>query len=372
MWALRWHGRGDVRLDDVPAPSQPSPGELLLDVETAGICGTDVEEWLRGPLNIPLTAHPLSGRKAPITLGHETVGVVAAAGAGTTIPVGTRVAVEANTSCGRCWWCCHQRPQLCRTLATKGLSDDGGLAEQMLAPESMCLPVPEHVDAVTAVFCEPLSVAVRAVDLARILHDETALIIGGGTIGQLAAQVARRAGARIVVVEPVGTRRELAARHGASLVTAPDEARDALAAFTDGRGADVCIESSGAAGAVSAASELTRAGGRIVVVGVNTESMGLSPLDVIWREQAILGCLSHTIDDFAAALALLGDGAVHVDGLLTDLVPLSDILHKGLYALRDDPSTQLKIVAAPRPTALPDHPRTAAAGPDTRAEGGVR
>lgn len=347
MLAVRWHARNDLRLEEIPEPGPPGPGELLVRVEAAGICGTDLEEWLHGPLNIPTTSHPLSHRCAPLTLGHETVGVVVAAGADTTVQPGTRVALEANTFCGACWWCVHGETQLCPLLASAGLSDDGGLAEYQLAPEAMCVPVAPHVGSLTAVLSEPLAVSVRGVRQARVVRGDTVAVLGGGAIGQLTAQVACRAGSQVVLIEPLPRRRAIAEASGVASAVAPADAQAALREFTDGRGADVCIESSGARHGVKTASDLTRRGGRIVLVGINTDHIDVSPIELIWREQSICGSLSHVLADFRTAVALLADGRLCTRDLISDVLPLSDAIRGGFHVLKDDPADHLKIIIVP-------------------------
>ena len=125
--SIRWTSR-----------ATPPPGWVRLRVEACGICGTDVEEYRDGPLAVPIHPNPLSGRCAPLTLDHETVGVVEAAGEGVALEPGTRVAVEGNMTCGNCFWCLNGTYALCPQLATLGQQSDGGLAEQMLAPAYLC------------------------------------------------------------------------------------------------------------------------------------------------------------------------------------------------------------------------------------------
>lgn len=352
MLALRWHARCDLRLDRVARPAQPGPGQVLLAVDAAGICGTDIEEWQHGPFNIPTRPHPLSGRMAPLVLGHESVGHVVTAGVRTTLGEGMRVAVEANTGCGQCPWCLRGQVNLCPELSSKGLSDDGGLAEYILVPEAMCQPVPEQLDIRAAVLSEPLAVGVHALRRGGIdpsAHDRdgplTLVVLGGGTVGQLLAQVAARCGT-VVLVEPHGQRRNLAVSAGIEHAVAPATAQATLDGLTGGRRADVCFECSGSSGALDISSRLTRRGGHVVLVGVNSEPIGLSPLDVIWREQALVGTLSHTMADFATAIDLLAAGIVRTDGLVTDLLPLSSAL-QAFEQLKDHPGEHLKTVLIP-------------------------
>ncbi|MGA8115377.1 MAG: alcohol dehydrogenase catalytic domain-containing protein, partial [Actinocatenispora sp.] len=183
-------------VDDPPAPSE---GWVLLRVLACGLCGTDVEEYTAGPVLVPTSPHPLTGRCAPLTLGHEFVGAVAAVGAGVTLTPGTTVAVDGNMWCGRCSWCLAGRQNLCPQLAQLGQQADGGLADLVLAPAYSCVPY-AGIEPTVAVFAEPLSVAVRAVARGRVAPGDRVGVAGGGTIGLLTAQAARLAGAATVLV----------------------------------------------------------------------------------------------------------------------------------------------------------------------------
>ena len=140
--ALRWHGRGDVRLDEIEDPPPPGPGEVQLRPLWCGICGTDVEEYRSGPVFIPSgSPHPLTGRLAPITLGHEFSGEVVDVGPGVErFRPGDRVAADTLIFCGECYWCRRHQVTLCERLAALGLMADGGLAGLCNAPERTLLP----------------------------------------------------------------------------------------------------------------------------------------------------------------------------------------------------------------------------------------
>src|SRR5688500_15200758 len=129
MLAARWWGRQDVRVEQIPDPGPLADGWVRVRIEACGICGTDMEEYQLGPVLVPTAKNPLSHTCAPLTLGHEGVGVVEEVGPGvTTLTVGTRVAIETNLFCGTCWWCVRGQTQLCPMLATLGLMGDGALA----------------------------------------------------------------------------------------------------------------------------------------------------------------------------------------------------------------------------------------------------
>lgn len=347
MLALRWHGRGDVRLDDIPPPPPPGRGEVQVRVAWCGICGTDVEEYRNGPVFVPVeTPNPLTGRTAPVTLGHEFAGEVVAVGAGVAAPQpGDRVAADTLIFCGECYWCRRHQVTLCERLAALGLMADGGLAELCNAPAHTLLPLPDSVSDEAGALAETLAVAVRALRRGRLRVGERVAVVGAGAIGLMAVQAALTAGATTVgVLEPSPTRRRLAVDLGAAAAYPPDGAPEL--------GADLVIECSGSAAAVTTAIRAARKGGRVVMVGIYGEPSTIRFLDVVAAEKELIGSLSHVYDeDFAAALALLGRGAVRADPLISDRVPLARALDDGLLALVHEPAAHLKILI--RPSAPP-------------------
>ncbi|MFI7642580.1 alcohol dehydrogenase catalytic domain-containing protein [Nonomuraea sp. NPDC049400] len=342
MKALRWYGRGDVRLVDVDVP-RPGPGEVLIAVTLCGICGSDVEEYHAGPIVVPVSPHPLTGRAAPLTLGHEVVGVVAEPGEGVTLAPGTPVVPDVVLGCGRCWWCARGEYPLCERGAALGLQDDGGLAEYLVAPAGRCAPLPDGMPADVAVFAEPAAVAVRALDKAGDVSGAVVAVVGAGAIGLLVAQVARcRRAAAIVAVDPDPGRRSLAGSCGLVAAAPGDAADAAVRELTGGRGADVVVESAGTAAAVAGALSLCRRGGTAVLLGVTPEPAVLPTLDVVLGEKHVVGSASHRWDtDVRGAVALLHSGHVRVDQLPVQTVPLPDAVRRGLA---DPPRHLLKTI----------------------------
>lgn len=350
--AARWFGPGDVRVVDVPDPA-PGAADVVVDVAWCGICRTDLEEYLHGPVSIPVTGlHPLTGRRAPVTLGHEFAGTVASVGSGTsTLTVGTPVTVEAALSCGRCPYCRDGEPPLCTDWATIGLHADGGLAEQVVVPEANCLPLPESLTLRDAALVEPTEVAVRAVAKAGIREGQTVAVVGGGTVGLLVLQVARAAGVRrAYVIEPLAARRALASRLGATACLDPGEPDWAqrIVDSCGGPGPHVVFECAGAPGTLDVAVRLARKGGRVVLVAIYPEPVRLDALDLLVGEKQLVGTVQHQRDtDLQRAVDLLAHGVVDVRPLVTDTVPLCRAVEGGLDALAKRPDRHLKILVGP-------------------------
>ena len=344
MLALRWHARRDVRLDTIPPPPAPGPGVVQLRVLWCGICGTDVEEYRHGPLFVPVDQpNPATGRRAPLVLGHEFSGEVVALGPGVSrFSVGQRVAVDTLIWCGRCFWCLRHQVSLCERLAAVGLMADGGLAEFCNVPETTCLPVPERVSDEAAALAETLAVGVRALRRGRLTVGERIAVVGGGPVGLMALQAALASGAAsATLIEPRADRRSVGTAVGASSVIAPDASPELFA--------DLVIECSGNANAIHTALAAARKGGRVVLVGLYARPTTVPFLDLVTTEKEVVGSFSHVYDeDFAAALALLGRGAVRAEPIISDRVPLPDALERGLLALEREPDAHLKILVSAR------------------------
>jgi (R,R)-butanediol dehydrogenase / meso-butanediol dehydrogenase / diacetyl reductase len=344
MRALRWHGRDDIRLEEITEPPPPGPDEIQLQVLWCGICGTDIEEWRHGPISIPTTPHPLTGTQAPITLGHEICGEVVDVGPGPTrLRRGDRVAVDGTLSCGTCHQCVRHRTNLCEYRGQIGLTADGGLQPLLNVPAQVCLPLPSTLAAEGGAIAETLSVGVRALRRAQLVPGERVVIFGAGAVGLLALQVARASGAsHLTVVDPLPSRRRLARQLGAdqSLDSTSEAAIDAL-------DANIAIECSGSVSAIERGLTATRPSGRIVLVGVTTMPASLPVLDVVAQEKSVIGSVSHIRDeDFSAALCLLDAGLVQYEPLITR-IKLADIIESGLRALAEQPERHMKILVEP-------------------------
>ena len=334
MKAAVFRGPGDVRIESVPEPGAPGPGELLIRVSKAALCGTDSAEWDHGPL----LAQP------PVVLGHEFTGTVIAAGPGATgFPPGTRVVSGAGISCGTCEWCTAGRTNLCARYQTLGLHLDGGLAELVLSPASICRPVPDGLDDASAVMAQPLAVAMHAARRGRVGPGRSCAVIGTGGIGAFIVAAAAALGASpLIAVNIADGRLATAAALGATRTVnaGRDDAADVVRTATGEQGPHVVIEASGAPGSPAAALAMVRRGGDVVIVGLQPHPAGLDLFSVSTREVDVHGTLAHVCgEDLAEAVAVLASPVVASTPLaaavLGDIISLDDLVEAGLRPLAE-------------------------------------
>jgi len=340
MKAAVYHGPGDIRIESVSEPEDPRDGELVIEVSRAAICGTDSSEWAHGPL----LARP------PVVLGHEFVGRVAAVGSGADgFSVGERVVSGAGISCGVCEWCRRGRTNLCAEYRTIGLHIDGGLAEYVRSPGFVCRRVPSEVSDEAAAVAQPLAVALHAVRRSGLEPGQACAVIGVGGIGAfIVAAAAARGASPLIALDVDDTRLSTARRLGAQVCTNVREGSvsEAILEHTDGAGAHVVIEASGAPGSPAAALAAARRGGRVVIVGLQSAPRELDLFSFTVREVDLVTTLAHVCDvDLPESLELLASS--DVAGVVIDrVIRLDDLVEQGIRPLAEG-SAGGKIVVAP-------------------------
>jgi 2-desacetyl-2-hydroxyethyl bacteriochlorophyllide A dehydrogenase len=298
------------------------------------LCGTDYSIWTGD--------RPVA---YPRVMGHEFLGTVAAVAPDVSrVRPGERVVVEPNYSCGRCPLCREGNRNLCLQRTAVGIDADGGFAELARVPGQCVWPIPAGLADEDALLAEPLAVVVRAVTRAAPRADETAAVLGAGTLGLLALQVLRARGARVLVVSRTARRFELARALGAAATHAAGQgAPDTAArAFSGREGVDLVIETAGTAEAVSQALALVRPGGRVVLTGLPHEPTPVSFFTVVRREITISGSMIYQ-DEFPEAVRLLAQGLVRGRPLITHRFPL-DAICDAFGAHRDPASIKVAIL----------------------------
>ena len=350
MKAARWYEKGDIKVEEIDAPS-PGKGEVLLKVKACGICGSDLHEYRDGPFIIPRKPHPLTGRSlGPVVLGHEFSAEVVEPGEGVSnVEKGDRVTVNALIYCGECAYCKKEQWNMCIKLGTVGFAADGAFAEYTVVPDYTLFKLPDAVDDDAGAFVEPAAVAVRAVKQARVGIGDTVAVVGAGPIGLLVMQVCKAAGAeKVFVIEPMEARRKLAAKLGADETIDPtkDDAGKVIAGHTNNMRADRAIDCAGIQASFDTALKATGRRGLICIAGLS-----LKPIEVpflrMWGHEKELTFTTGYEDEFPAAIAYLADGRVKISDMITSKISLDNFMKDGVDVLMKEAEKHIKILVYP-------------------------
>ncbi|MFN8530484.1 MAG: alcohol dehydrogenase catalytic domain-containing protein [Anaerolineae bacterium] len=324
MLAARLYGARDLRVEQVPSPGQPKPGQVLIDVTAVGICGSDLHSYVDGRIGSTDVA-------APLILGHEFGGIVRAVGDDARdgddhpLRIGQRVAIDPATPCWHCEFCDAGHPNLCRRLHFCGLfPDDGSLCQHMIVEGRGCFPVPDTISDAGSALLEPLGVALHAVDLAKIRLQNTVVVIGCGPIGLLLIKLARLNGAgAIYAFDPHEWRVANALQWGATAAFNIDsDPVKRVAELTQGRGADIVIEAAWGGETIGQAAEMARLGGRVVLVGIPSDDQIVMRHSTARRKGLTIVLSRRMKHTYPRAIRLVESGALNLDALVSHHFPL--------------------------------------------------
>jgi 2-desacetyl-2-hydroxyethyl bacteriochlorophyllide A dehydrogenase len=316
---------------ECPAP-QPGPGQALVGVSYCGICGSDLH-FRDVPELFPagtVPGHEFSGRI--VSVGHGVRGWSA----------GDRVCVLPFGQCGECASCLAGNEQVCPHAVTSGVGlgtgRPGAYAAQVVVDDRMLFSLPDSVDDRAGTLVEPLAVAIRAVDLSGVGPDDPALVLGAGPIGLLTALVLRHRG---VWRAPVCSRNPARARRAATLGldTVPVDDVDRIA--------PACVfECAGTPSAAQLAVQTLRPLGRLLLVGLSLTPLDLAAPAIVIKELEIRGVIAYSRAQFQAAIDMLAAGAIPVDDVITDVVPLAEA-EAAFQSLTAPGSEKVKVLLAP-------------------------
>jgi L-iditol 2-dehydrogenase len=338
MKAVVYHGPGQLSYEDVEIPGI-GPGELLIETGAALTCGTDVKTFRRG--------HHLM--EPPMLFGHEFAGRVARVGEGVTrFAEGMKVVAANSAPCNRCYFCRVGKQNLCEDI----IFNWGAFAEYVRVParivEINVHEMPQHLEYEEAALLEPLACVVLGNEAASISAGATVVIAGGGgPIGLMHLQLAKHDGASsLAVIDLKDSRLDLARRLGATSVINParEDPVAVVKKLTEGRGADVVIETAGAPEVWQMSLDLVRKGGTVVMFGgcPSGSEVLLDADRVHYGEMTIKGVFHHTPQTVAKALSLLSDGAIEASALISHRMPLKDT-QKALEMVMDGEAIKVAI-----------------------------
>ena len=320
---------------ECPAP-EPGPGQALVEVAYCGICGSDLH-FRDVPELFPAGTVP----------GHEFSGRIVSVGAGVRgWHEGDRVCVLPFAQCGECAVCRGGNEQVCPNAVSDGVGlgsgRPGAYAGQVVVDERMLFSLPDSVDDRAGTLVEPLAVAIRAVDQARVSPDDPVLVLGAGPIGLLTAFVLRHRGVRrAAVCSRNPARAQRAAALGLETISIDE------VALTPPDDSPACVfECAGTPSAAQLAVQTLRPLGRLMLVGLSLTPLDLAAPPIVIKELEIQGVIAYRRAQFQAAIDMLAAGVIPVDELITEIVPLTEA-EAAFSALTARGSDKLKILLAP-------------------------
>lgn len=346
MLAAVYRGKTDVRMETVPVP-EIGPGELLVRVHTCGICGTDLKKIATG------------SHSAPRIFGHETSGVVVAAGQGVSqFRTGDRVMVFHHIPCRECYYCCHKTFAQCETYKKVGCTagfepSGGGFAEYVRVMDWIVqqgtVQIPEGVSFEQACFVEPVNTCMKGIDALHLQSDETVLVIGQGPIGLILSILAKRTGARVITSDLYSQRLTISKSFGLDLTIDASRSNDTehVRELTDGRGADAVILAVGGTGLVRPAMDATRPGGRVLLFAQTVRGeVAVDPAAICVDEKTLLGSYSASVELQEESVRFVMSREMELERLISHRFPLSRGLEALELAAHPQPDS-MKIVIQP-------------------------
>ena len=351
MKAARYYDQKDIRIEDIPEP-ELKPGTVAIDVAWCGICGTDLHEYLEGPIFVPPKGkpHPISGEEAPVTLGHEFSGTITALGEGVTgLEVGQNVVVEpyivgedVDTGEGASY-------QLSENMNFIGLGGrGGGLSEKIVVEQRWVHPVGD-IPLDEAALIEPLSVGHHAFVRSGASEGDVAIVGGAGPIGLLTAGVLKASGLTVYISELSEARKEMARTTGvADEVFDPREVdvAEKVRELTDGKGADVGFECSSVPVVLDMLIDAVKPGGVIVNVSIWGRKPEVDMPNLVLKEIDLRGTIGYS-NDHPATIKLVQEGKLDLSKFITGRLALDELVEKGFDELINNNEKHVKILVNP-------------------------
>jgi L-iditol 2-dehydrogenase len=349
MRAAVYRGPGRISLESIEIP-RVSQGEVLIKVESCGICHTDLKKIEHNLL------------PPPRIYGHETAGIVAAVGDRVTKYVpGDRVIVFHHIPCGRCFYCDRrlyaQCPVYKKVGVTAGYEPAGGGFSQYVRVMEWVVNrgieiIPDGVSFDQACWVEPVNTCLKAIELLGLGRNDRIAILGQGPIGLIFTMLSKRSGAMVLATDTIEFRRNCSERFGAfAFDPRQPEFEIAMKAQTDGRGADAVIVATNLPGLVEQALRISRSGAKILLFAQTsaTERIEISGADICVGERVLLGSYSADIDLQAESARLVFSGELPLEQLISDRVPL-DAIEAGIAIAQHPTERSLKVVVHPQET----------------------
>ena len=325
MKAMVLRAPSDLVEDEVARP-QPAAGQVLVRITHSGVCGTDYKIF-NGSIRVPY----------PLIPGHEM--------AGQRVDTGERVIIDPETYDGTCFYCSKGLTNLCPNGTLIGRDVNGGFAEYLQVPATQLHRLPESIDDETAPMIQVLTTCLHAQRQVETFPGDTVVVLGLGVTGQLHVQLAKARGARVIGITRSAEKRAMAERLGADLTIAGgDDAIQKVREATEGRGADLTIETTGVMKQLADSIHMTRFGGKVLLFGIYTVKEGALPFyDLYFKEISLISARVAKPEDYTDCIALVERGQVRLEPLVSDVMPLGE-LKAAIGLLSSDSGQRMKII----------------------------
>ncbi|KAI0204254.1 GroES-like protein [Astrocystis sublimbata] len=343
MRAVRYYGKEDIRIEQIPEPTV-GQGQVKIAPAFVGLCGTDLHEYLGGPVFCPTHRHPLTGESIPVTLGHEFSGVITEIGPDVAgFRIGQPCCIQPTIFCGACPACKSGAENVCRDGGF-----GGGLSEAVCVDAKSVFALPESVGLETGALVEPLAVAWHALSAApELAPASTVLIIGGGPIGLALILCLKAKGVETIVVSEIAASRQSFARQfGATQVVNPlhDDINKVVLDVSGGSGADVAFDCAGVPASIKSACAAVRARGTVVNVAIWEKEVPFNPNWVMHKDSNFRSVLGYHKQDFEAVIENLRTGAIEPNGMITAKIRFDNVVEDGIKKLISDRDSHVKIL----------------------------
>ncbi|MEB3794404.1 MULTISPECIES: 2,3-butanediol dehydrogenase [unclassified Acinetobacter] len=352
MKAARFYDRGDIRIEDIPEP-EVSPGTVGIKVAWCGICGTDLHEFMEGPIFIPPCGHPhpISGESAPITMGHEFSGVVYAVGDGVDdIEIGHHVVVEPYIVADDVPTGPGDNYHLSKNMNFIGLGGrGGGLSEKIAVKRRWVHPISNKIPLDQAALIEPLSVGHHAYVRSGAKAGDIALVGGAGPIGLLLSAILKAKGLKVIITELSAKRKEKAKESGvADYILDPSEVDvvSEVMKITNGDGVDVAFECSSVNKVLDTLVAAVKSTGVIVIVSIWSHPASINVHSIVMKELDVRGTIAY-VNDHQETIKLVEEGKINLEPFITQRIQLDDLISQGFETLIHNNESAVKIIVQP-------------------------
>ncbi|MGG3622087.1 2,3-butanediol dehydrogenase [Bacillus gobiensis] len=346
MKAARWHNQKDIRIENIEEP-KVEPGKVKIKIKWCGICGSDLHEFLGGPIFIPVDKpHPLTNEVAPVTMGHEFSGEIVEVGEDVKkFKVGDRAVVEPIFATHG-----HQGAyNLDEQMGFLGLAGGGGgFSEYVSVDEELVFKLPDELSYEQGALVEPSAVALYAVRSSKLKAGDKAAVFGCGPIGLLVIEALKAAGASDIYAVELSSERQQKAEELGAIIIDPSKVRDTVEEITKltNGGVDVSFEVTGVPVVLRQAIQSTNISGETVIVSIWEKGAEILPNDIVIKERTVKGIIGYR-NVFPEVLSLMKKGFFSADKLVTKKINLDDLIEEGFNALVKE-KNQVKILVQPK------------------------